>query len=137
MMRVYSVKLAATRTQVLGSCFFLGNSSSIIWDSSNFTAFKLSFSKLFFAEPLFHKLISSEIKLHFIAIHKILNSTKFLHKLLRDFFIQCLAIPYDVARFCCTQLNSCSQNWFAEQLALRMSDLRLLFTISTGKQLGF
>ena len=48
-----------------------------------------------------------------------LNSTlKFVHKLLRDFLLECSAIPCDVARFCWSQLSSCSQNWFAEQLAL-------------------
>lgn len=103
-----------------------------------------SFSWLFLGEKnTFPNLITSEIKLQFRAIYKMLNRTlkvKFLHKMLRDllqYVQQFLATSHESAA---VSTSSCAQNWFAEQLALRNSDVtmvaRLSFTISRQKQIA-
>ena len=85
-----------------------------------------SFSWLFLGEKnTFPNLITSEIKLQFRAIYKMLNRTlkvKFLHKMLRDllqYVQQFLATSHESAA---VSTSSCAQNCFAEQLALRNSE---------------
>ena len=93
-----------------------------------------SFSWLFLGEKnTFPNLITSEIKLHFRAIYKMLNRTlkvKFLHKMLRDllqYVQQFLATSHESAA---VSTSICAQNFDVTMVA------RLSFTISRQKQIA-
>ena len=93
-----------------------------------------SFSWLFLGEKnTFPNPITSEIKLQFRAIYKMLNRTlkvKFLHKMLRDllqYVQQFLATSHESAS---VSTSICAQNFDVPMVA------RLSFTISRKKQIA-